>query len=206
MVAMVTPDRIPAGDAGAGAARRIEELERAGVELVELSFVDNAGIVRVKTVPLGRLGAVATGGVGASPCFDTFGSDDLMVPGRFLGGPDGDLRVVPDLERVVPLAAMAGWAWAPADRYTQDGARYVACQRGFAAGQVRAAGERGLTLRMAVEHEWTLGRADAPGFVPAFDGPAYGQIRLEQVAGYARELVADLAAQGLVVEQFHPEY
>jgi glutamine synthetase len=58
---------------------------------------------------------------------------------------------------------------------------------------------------MAFEHEWIVGSA-AAGFEPAFDGPAYGQIRLEQVAGYAAALVADLSRQGLAVQQFHPEY
>ncbi|MPZ80217.1 MAG: glutamine synthetase [Actinophytocola sp.] len=184
----------------------IDELRAAGVTMVELSFVDNAGITRVKTVPLDRLDAVAVTGVGASPCFEAFGSDDVMVAGEYLGGPDGDLRLVPDLARAVALSALPGWAWAPANKMTKAGAPFVACQRAFAARQVAAAAERGLALRMAFEHEWILGRADADGFVPAFTGPAYGQIRLEQVAGYAAELVGDLSAQGLAVQQFHPEY
>jgi len=206
MVGMATMDRIPA-DVAAGEGR-IERLERAGVELVELSFVDNAGITRVKAVPLGRLAAAASTGVGASPCFETFGSDDVMVPGRYLGGPDGDLRLVPDLDRAVALVGAPGWAWAPVDKFTQDGARFVACQRAFAARQAAAAEERGLTLRMAIEHEWILGGAaeGTEGFTAAFEGPAYGQIRLERVAGYARELVVDLLAQDIAVEQFHPEY
>jgi glutamine synthetase len=206
MVSMATMDRIPA-DVAAGEGR-IERLERAGVELVELSFVDNAGITRVKAVPLGRLAAAASTGVGASPCFETFGSDDVMVPGRYLGGPDGDLRLVPDLDRAVALVGAPGWAWAPVDKFTQDGARFVACQRAFAARQAAAAEERGLTLRMAIEHEWILGSAaeGTEGFTAAFEGPAYGQIRLERVAGYARELVVDLLAQDIAVEQFHPEY
>ena len=204
MVGMATVDQIP-GDAGS-AAQRVADLDRAGVELIELSFVDNAGITRLKAVPLGRLGLAAAHGVGASPCFEAFGSDDVMVPGRYLGGPDGDLRLVPDLDRCVPLAGVAGWAWAPADKFTQDGSRFVACQRAFAARQVAVARDRGLSLRMALEHEWILGAAGADDFVPAFAGPAYGQIRLEQVAGYARELVADMRSQGLAVDQFHPEY
>jgi glutamine synthetase len=203
MGGMVTMDRIPAEDATV--ARRVEELERAGVELVELSFVDNAGITRVKCVPLGRLAAAAATGVGASPCFEAFGSDDVMVAGRYLGGPDGDLRLVPDLDRAVALSAQPGWAWAPADKFTQDGARFVACQRAFATRQVARAADQGLTFRMAIEHEWILG-LDTDDFTPAFTGPGYGQIRLEQVADYARELVADLQAQGLTVDQFHPEY
>lgn len=182
------------------------ELREAGVSLVELSFVDNAGITRVKTVPLERLDAAVSIGVGASPCFETFGSDDVMVAGEYLGGPDGDLRLVPDLTRLVALSAMPGWAWAPANKRTKDGEPFVACQRAFADRQVAAAARQGLTLKMAFEHEWTLGLADADGFVPAFSGPAYGQIRLEQVAGYAAALVEDLSRQGIGVQQFHPEY
>ncbi|CRK56575.1 Glutamine synthetase, putative [Alloactinosynnema sp. L-07] len=196
-------DRIPADPAPA--ERAVQRLRDSGVDMVEVSFVDNAGVVRVKAVPLDRLPAVASTGVGASPCFETFGADDIGDAGRYLGGPDGDLRLVPDVRRLVGLAAMPGWAWAPADKFTQDGARFVACQRAFAARQVDAAQRLGLRLVMAIEHEWILG-ADSDEFVPALHGPAYGQVRLEQVAGYAREVVAALRAQGLTVEQFHPEY
>lgn len=179
-----------------------EELRAAGVSLVELSFVDNAGITRVKAVPLDRLPATP----GASPCFEAFGSDDVMVAGRYLGGPDGDLRLVPDLRRAVALRALPGWAWAPADKHNQDGTAFVACQRAFAARQVDALAAHGLRVSAAFEHEWILGVAGTSDFVPAFDGPAYGQVRLEQVAAYAVELVRDLQTQGLRVEQFHPEY
>jgi glutamine synthetase len=93
------------------------------------------------------------------------------------------------------------------DKFTQEGERFVACQRTFAAAQVAAAAQRGLRLRMAFETEWTLGESgDEHEFVPAFSGPAYGILRLEAVADYARELVAALQAQGVSVEQFHPEY
>ena len=97
----------------------IDELRAAGVTMLEMSFVDNAGITRVKAVPLGRVEAAVAHGVGASPCFETFGSDDVMVAGEYLGGPDGDLRLVPALDRAVPLSAMPGWAWAPANKHDQ---------------------------------------------------------------------------------------
>ncbi|MDA3648487.1 glutamine synthetase family protein [Saccharopolyspora indica] len=197
-------DRIPVSEP-AGMVD-VAQLRLDGVELVEVSFVDNAGNVRVKAVPLDRLSDAARFGVGASPCFETFTFDDVMVRGRYLGGPDGDLRLVPDLDRLVRLAAMPGWAWAPADKFTQDGGRFVGCQRAFAARQVRDVAAAGLTARAAFEHEWALGQPDSEEFVPAFDGPAYSQIRLEATADYARELVAALRGQGLQVQQFHPEY
>ncbi|MFC7340019.1 glutamine synthetase [Saccharopolyspora griseoalba] len=198
-------DRIPAPEP-AWLAAASARLRARGVELVELSFVDNAGIVRVKTVPLTRLSDAARHGIGASPCFETFTFDDVMLRGTHLGGPDGDLRLVPDVSRIAPLAAMPGWAWAPADKFVQDGSRFVACQRAFAAAQARAAAVAGLRISAAFEHEWVLAEVGTERFAPVIPGPGYGQLRLEGLADHGRDLVAALGEQGLEVVQFHPEY
>ncbi|MGY2061134.1 glutamine synthetase, partial [Nocardia gipuzkoensis] len=100
-----TPERIPA-DGSAPVS-----VDRVDARLVAFSFVDNAGITRVKTVPMHRLSRAARYGVGASPTFDVFSFDDVMNPGRYVTGPDGDLRVVPDLARLTELVCQPGWAW-----------------------------------------------------------------------------------------------
>jgi glutamine synthetase len=191
-----TPDRIPAD---------ITATDGMDAALIILSIVDNAGITRVKTIPGKRLSDVARFGVGMSPSSDTFGFDDVMVPGRYLGGPDGDLRLIPDLSRLTALACQPGWAWAPADKFTQDGTRFAACQRHFAGRQTAAARQLGLRLSMAFETEWALGADDAE-FDPVVQGPGYGIIRLGRVADYAVELIEALTRQGIEVMQFHPEY
>ncbi len=173
--------------------------------MVAITHVDNAGITRVKGVPTGRLDQVARYGVGMSPCFETFTFDDRMIIGRHLGGPDGDLRLVPDLGRLTALAGSPGWAWAPAMKFGQDGEPFGPCQRLFAARQVEAAQRAGLQLRMAFETEWSLG-ADTDEFVPVVRGPGYGIVRLGDVEGYALDLVDAVQRQGIGVEQFHPEY
>jgi glutamine synthetase len=183
-----------------------DELGRHGVRGAALTFVDTAGITRVKTVPLRRLPAAAVTGVGMSPVFDTFVSDDSITSTDRLGGPDGDLRLVPDLDRLVALAGQPGWAWAPVDRFEQDGSPYAACQRLFAARMVAAAAEQGLELRMAFEIEWALGERGRAEFVPACTGPAYGMTRLVELSDYAAELLDALERQGTEVEQLHPEY
>ena len=182
------------------------ELSAAGVRGVALTFVDTAGITRVKTVPLPRLPHAATRGVGMSPVFDTFVSDDSITSTDELGGPDGDLRLVPDLDRLVALAAQPGWAWAPVDRYQQNGSAYAACQRLFAARMIAAAAAKGLELRMAFEIEWAAGERGRSDFVPACAGPAYGMTRLVELSQYAADLLAALEDQGCAVEQLHPEY
>ena len=195
------PRPAPAGSTGADA------VADATIDAVVIGWVDNAGITRVKTVPHGRLADVATHGVGFSPVFDVFLADDSVTAGRHVGGPSGDLRLVPDLAALRPLAAQPGWAWAPGDRYTQDGVPYAGCQRSFARRMTARAGVRGLVLRMGFEVEWMTGTRDAAGrFVPAFRGAAYGMSRVVHVSDQLRDLIRTLAVQGVPVLQVHPEY
>jgi glutamine synthetase len=182
------------------------KLREDGVRGVVLSYVDTAGITRIKTVPVARLARATRWGVGMSTVFDVFLSNDLITSTAELGSPDGDLRLVPDLDRLVALAAQPGWAWAPVYRYTQSGEVWAACQRSFARKMVDAAGAAGLTLQMAIEVEWALGRDDVEDFVPASTGPAYGMTRLIELSDYLRDLLAALEDQGIQVEQVHPEY
>src|SRR5215467_12858611 len=174
--------------------------------MVALCWVDNAGITRVKTVPLSRFERAAGWGIGMSPVFDVFVVDDSITTSKHIGGPGGDLRLLPDLSRLTPLAAQPGWAWAPADRYTQDGARHVACSRAFAHQMAARTAAAGLKARVTFEIEWAVG-TDADGtFVPACAGPAYGMTRVIELSDYSREVVEAIERQGVTVEQFHPEY
>ena len=60
-----------------------------------------------------------------SPVFDVFLINDDITTSKHIGGPGGDLRLVPDLERMAILDGQPGWAWVPVDRYTQDGRVYA---------------------------------------------------------------------------------
>ena len=181
-------------------------LGAAGITMVALCWVDNAGIARVKTVPLGRLERTAGWGVGMSPVFDVFLVNDDITTSKHIGGPDGDLRLIPELDRVTALAGQPGWAWAPADRYTQEGSHYAGCQRSFARRMTDEALQQGLAAQVSFEVEWALGTEDGGRFVPACAGPAYGMTRVIELSDYGREVVEALGREGIVVEQFHPEY
>ncbi|MFJ5214809.1 glutamine synthetase family protein [Streptomyces sp. NPDC088354] len=179
-----------------------------GVRAVAVSWVDNAGISRVKTVPTARLADAAHRGIGMSPVFDVFTSDDVVTTSEHIGGPDGDLRLFPDLDRLTVLAAQPGWAWAPADRYDQQGRPHPACQRQFARRMTDRAAAHGLELRMGFETEWTVVRDDAgPGAGDvAGRGPAYGLTRVTEQSAYLLALHDALDAQRVDVLQIHPEY
>ncbi|MEU5795132.1 glutamine synthetase family protein [Streptomyces sp. NPDC047813] len=176
---------------------------------IVLAYVDTAGVTRVKSVPTARLEAAVSWGVGMSPVFDTFLADDSIVSTEVLGSPDGDLRLYPDLDQLVALAGQPGWAWAPVDRITQEGERHPGCARTFLRRMVTEAAERhGIVLKAAFEIEWALGLGSAPPgeFVPAVSGPAYGAIRQVELGDCLADLLGALDAQGVDVDQVHPEY
>ncbi|MGV9247137.1 glutamine synthetase [Streptomyces sp. NPDC003710] len=185
------------------------ELSARGVHGIVLAYVDTAGITRVKTIPTARLGPAVAWGVGMSPVFDTFLANDSIVTTDVLGSPDGDLRLYPDLDHLVVLAGQPGWAWAPVDRITQEGERHPGCSRTFLRHVVTDAARRyGVTVKAAIEIEWAVGRGATAGdeFVPATTGPAYGATRQVELSDYTVEVLAALAAQGVDVDQIHPEY
>jgi glutamine synthetase len=181
-------------------------LAGAGVRAVALTWVDNAGVTRVKAVPVDRLEAAAQWGVGMSPVFDVFCLDDSITTSPHVGGPVGDLRLFPDLDRLTPLQAMPRWAWAPVDRWTQEGERHPACQRSFARRMGDRAASAGRELKMAFEVEWFVGRDEGDGTTPACTGPAYGMTRVVELSSYLTDVLAALEAQGVPVDQVHPEY
>jgi glutamine synthetase len=192
--------------AALGRAAAAELAERGGVSGVALTWVDNAGLTRVKGVPLSRLERAAAWGVGMSPCFDTFLVDDSSVDAQQAGGAVGDLRLLPDLDRLTPLAALPGWAWAPVDRYTQDGTPHPYDARSLLRREVERLAEDGCAVLMAFEIEWCVSEGPGDEFVPACSGPAYGMARLTERSDYLKDLLDALAAQSVEVDQIHPEY
>lgn len=183
-------------------------LQEAGVAVVALGFVDSSAIARVKTVPIVRFAEVASGGVGLSTLFNVaMSNDQFALVSGYIDGPTGDLRLRPDPAATVPLAAMPGWAWSPVDQYTQEGEPYPGCPRAFVRRMTDAYAERGLSLRVAFEFEFSVGvRRDDGGFQPAHEGPGYSDIALVRNHDFALDLLTAMQTQGLDLQQLHPEY
>jgi glutamine synthetase len=194
-------------------ARRAAAARQATVELsarditgVAVTWVDTSGVTRVKAVPLARLEHAAAWGIGMSPVFDAFLLDDSIVSGRFAGGPVGDLRLHPDLDRLAVLTALPGWAWAPADRYDQEGRRHPLDARGLATRERDRLAADGMAVKVAFEVEWAISLGRGDDFTPACAGPAYGMTRLTEQSDYLHDVLEALSAAGVTVEQIHPEY
>lgn len=194
------------GAAGESAPALAAELAGRGVEGIALTYVDNSGITRVKAIPSARLEAATVSGVGMSPVFDVFVLDDSVTASRTSTGPVGDLRLYPDLGRLVALAGQPGWAWAPVNRRTRSGEAHPLCHRSFAARMVARAAEHNMSAAMSFELEWALGAGAGDGFTPATLGPAYGMTRVIECSDYLRDLLRALDDERIAVEQVHPEY
>jgi glutamine synthetase len=181
------------------------DLADRGVVAVATSFVDNAGISRVKSVPLDRFPALAAWGVGFSTAFDYFRFDDWVAAPPGGAAPIGDQRILPDLDRLVVLAAQPGWAWAPGDRYAQTGDPYELDSRLLLGRLEDELASRSISVLSAIEIEWVVSTG-GDDYVPGAEGPAYGLSRLTNISDYGRDLLAALAEQHVAIEQFHPEY
>jgi glutamine synthetase len=193
-------------DRAARAREVADSLVEEGVRVVAFSQVDNSGVTRVKTVPLRHLERAVRYGIGMSPVFEVFMSNDSITSSDEVGGPVGDLRLMPDPVALRVLSAQPGWAWAPVDKFTQEGDVYPGCQRTFAKRMARRAADAGLDVRLTFELEWFQAAAGSEIDQPIHDGPAYGLPVLATTSDYVRDLVVALEDEGVVVEQFHPEY
>ena len=178
----------------------ISGLQDRGVRQLAITFVNHAGLPLVKAVPLARLPRVAAEGVGFSPVADAFGATGAIDPAQSLARPDGDLRLVPDLDSLALLDGEAGWGWLAADRHQQNGEPYAADQRLFCRDRRQALEAAGLEIRIGGEIEWVLLGDDLPA------GGPYGADRLLDGLDYLGALAAALDAADLPWLQLHPEY
>ncbi|TMK84631.1 MAG: glutamine synthetase [Actinobacteria bacterium] len=198
------------GDVIAARVERARELTQTliaqGIRAVALTNVDNSGITLVKTVPVSLLERATRFGIGLSPIFDVHLVNDLFTSTGELGGPVGDLRLMPDTFILRPLAAQPGWAWAPTDQFTQEGEPFACCQRTFARRMAERLSAESMSMRLAFELEWFVARVEGDDVTPIHRGPAYSAAVLAQVSDYARDLIVALEDEGVGVEQFHPEY
>jgi glutamine synthetase len=189
------------GASEATAAR--QRLAATGVRALAMTMVDNGGITRVKSVPLGRLERAAANGVGMAYIWAAAGTDDLFADVPPFDNPSGDMRLIPDLSAARVLTAAPGWGWAPVDQTTQELEPMPACSRTVLRRVVDAAASAGLELRATFESEATLVQPDGS---PAHTGPGYSTRALSLIGDFLLDLVSDLEEAGLEVEQFHPEY
>jgi glutamine synthetase len=195
-------------DLPSDARARAAELAAAGVAGVTISWADNNGIPRSRTVPVEALPRVAEVGVGITSLFAVFDSSDAITFAHDgLATPSGDVRLVPVLDGLVRLAGQPALAWVPGRQVAADGGPWPYDQRGVLERQVAALEQAGLTALVGYELEFAVG-LDTGGedLLPAHHGPAYSPHALVAIDEFVGDVLRDFAANGLTIGQLHAEY
>jgi glutamine synthetase len=167
-------------------------------------MVDMGGVTRVKAMPVERLAWAAGGGTGAPANWVAAQSNGEFALPESAGGSVGDMRLMPDLAAVTRLAATPGWAWAPADQYTQEGEPLPGCQRSFLKAMIARGVGAGLEAAMAFEFEWFTAR-DTDPITPYHEGPSFSANALARGLPLVEDILSALDEQQMPVECFHPE-
>ena len=177
-------------------------LVAAGVRVVAGTMVNAAGLVLAKSVPVERLGAFASAGLGAAPVWDVFTvdggiafTDDVSAVG------DRRLRVDPGAIAVLD----GGLAWGPVDIVTQDGDPVPTCPRTTLRRVEERLAAAGLEALVGHELELVLVQPDGSPLEGGSWVP-YGMSGLLDHAGFVDDLVTACAAAGVALEQVHAEY
>lgn len=181
-----------------------DDLAARGVAGVVIHWADNNGVPRSRTVPVAALPRVAEIGVGITTLFAVFDSHDaISYAHEPLSTPSGDVRLIPVMEALTPLAGQPALAWVPGRQVAADGRPWPYDQRGVLERQVAALAERGLSARVGYELEFAVTTGD---FEPAHPGPAYSPHALVPIDGFIADVLRDCAANGLPIGQLHAEY
>ncbi|MFC5062893.1 glutamine synthetase [Actinomycetospora atypica] len=182
-----------------------------GVAGLIVAWVDNNGIPRSRTVPVSTLPQVAVAGVGVTTLFAVFDTNDAITfaaPG--LGTASGDVRLVPQLDRITRLAGQPAFAWAPGKQVTADGGPWAFDQRSVLERVVAALDADGYSALVGYEMEFGVyEQAQVPedtALLAAHSGPAYSPHALLPIDDFVAAVMRDAEANGLRLGQVHAEY
>jgi glutamine synthetase len=185
------------------AAAAIAQLEAEGVDTVIGTVVNPAGLTQAKTVPIRRTNTFADPGLGASPSWHAFATDQTGIAFTEDVGVVGDQRIRIDLAALRILGD--GLAWAPGAFFEQDGTPVPACSRGTLSRIEAALADEGTSAMIGHEIEFLLVDPHG-GRLPSALWAQYGLAGVLEYEGFVRDVSAGTTVAGVPIEQFHPEY
>jgi glutamine synthetase len=182
--------------------------QESGIRHVRALLTDLSGQTRVKLVTVERLAAGLRSGIGLSSSIALINAADHLVPHTsHFDLAVGEIRLMPDPATLVPLPYAPGHGAALVDMVGLDGAPFPVCPRYLLGRQVERLADTGFRAAIGQENEWffLLPDSDGEGFRPAYHAPYYGSAALQVISQALTATVEALEAQGIGVEQYHPE-
>jgi glutamine synthetase len=182
----------------------VQRADEAGLRLVRFLWCGNDGTVRGKASAIRGLEGRLDSGIGLTVAMQAMnGLDQLQaVEGM---GPVGEVRLVPDLEtfRILPYAPRTGAVLV--DLVGLDGEPAPQCPRSFLKRMAARLAERGASLEVAFENEFSLAVVSDEGFVPVDSSLCFSTIGMTASQEYVDALVDALEQQGIGLEQYYAE-
>ena len=199
--------RMPVGNRRSGllVRRVVDQARRARVRLVRFLYTDNGGVTRGKATHVESLASRMTDGIGLTVAMQAMNMLDQLTSVEGMG-PVGEIRLVPDPETFVVLPYAPHTAAMTVDMRTLDGEPWDACPRSFLKRQIAACAAAGFGVRAAFEGEFTLAVQNGDGsYAPLDHSLCFSTTGMATAAAVMDDIVANLEAQGIQVEQYYPE-
>jgi glutamine synthetase len=186
------------------AAEVVQRAGEAGLRLVRFLWCGNDGTVRAKASALQGLEGRIRSGIGLTVAMQAMNALDQLQPVEGMG-PVGEIRLVPDPEtfRVLPYAPATGAMLV--DQLTLEGEPAPVDQRAFLKRMTDRLAERGASLEVGFENEFSLASLVDGAYVPVDSSLCFSTIGMTASQGYVDELVKALEAQELPLEQYYAE-
>ena len=167
------------------------------------TIVNPAGLTLAKVVSAGAISRFVDPGLGASPTWHGFAIDRAGIAFTEAISVVGDQRLRIDLHAMRQIED--GLTWGPASFFDQDGNRVPECARGTLTRIESRLEQEGLDALVGHEIEFLL--VDPAGDrLPGQLWAQYGLAGVLEHEAFVRDVMAAMAAAGVKVEQFHPEY
>ncbi len=176
-----------------------------GVRMIRFLYCDPSGVIRGKNVHVNKLAAKMREGVGVTRAQNAVNMVEQLVDVAGME-PIGEIRLVPDPDTYTVLPWVPRTAGLLCDQLDHDFEDWGSCTRSYLKRAVAEADAMGIRVMAAFEDEFYLAREVDGVVVPYGNGPVYSSAGMDRTALVMDDIVTNLEAQGLDVEQAINEY
>ena len=175
------------------------------LRIIRMLYCDPAGVIRGKTVHGSQWASKQHEGVGLTRAQNAVNLFEDLIPIEGME-PVGEVRIMPDIETFTELPWLDKTASVFCDLTEQDGSEWGGCTRTVLKRAIAFAAEQDIEIKAAFESEFYLAEMTDEGPKPYANGPVYSSAGLDRAAHVVYDIVDNLVAQGIEVEQAINEY
>jgi len=176
-----------------------------GVRMIRFLYCDPSGVIRGKNVHVNKLASKMREGVGVTRAQNAVNMVEQLVdiPGM---EPIGEIRLVPDPDTYTVLPWVPRTAGLLCDQLDHDFEDWGSCTRSYLKRAIADADAMDIRVMAAFEDEFYLAQEVDGVIRPWGNGPVYSSAGMDRTALVMDDIVTNLEAQGLDVEQAINEY